>query len=99
MKEIEKYTLKNPFLAPVKKINPLNKQGSSKANNHVEISIYGSDISYEVGCSFGLLPENNKSDVDRILDILGASKELIVTPKKTGQRISIYDFFFNYFNL
>ena len=99
MNELKKYTLKDPFLAPIKKVTPLNKKGSTKTNNHLEISIYGSGINYEVGSSFGLLPENKTSDVDRILDILGASYELMVSSSKCELKLSIYNFFLNHVNL
>jgi sulfite reductase (NADPH) flavoprotein alpha-component len=99
MSKILKYTLKDPFLAPITKVIPLNKKGSTKANNHLEISISGSNIEYEVGASFGLLPQNKPSEVDRILDILGASKEFTVSSEKLSSKISVYDFFLNHVNL
>lgn len=97
-KEIS-YTLKHPFIADIKKVSPLNKKGSSKSNHHVEISLEGSNISYEVGCSFGLLPHNHIEDVNRLISILGTTTELIVEPKKLDKRISIYDFLLNHVNL
>ena len=93
------YSLKHPFTASVKKVIPLNKEGSSKSNHHVELSIKGSGISYSIGSSFGLLPHNNEKEVLNLLFILQVSTNEMIYPKKREEIISVYDYFLKYVNL
>ncbi|MCH9812237.1 hypothetical protein K0U07_05715 [bacterium] len=99
MKSTSKYSIKNPFSAKITKIAPLNKEGSSKSNHHVEFSLEGSEIEYEVGCSFGLLPNNCKEEVERILLLLPVSKDTLVKPKKVGTDTTVEAFFLEHVNL
>ena len=76
------YTKKNPFPAKLLKTENLNKAGSSKATHHVEISLDGSDIEYEVGDALGVYPENCRDLVTEIIDAAGfQSDEMTPTPK------------------
>ncbi len=61
---------KNPFPAKLLKTENLNKEGSSKATHHVEISLDGSGLDYEVGDALGVYPENK---VASIFEITGAA--------------------------
>ena len=99
MKSSSKYSLKNPFHARVTKVYRLNKEGSSKCNHHVELSLEDSDIDYEVGCSFGLLPHNCTEEVERILALMPADRNTLVTPKKLGYDISLEAFFLEQVNV
>ena len=65
------YTKKNPFAAQLLKTVNLNKEGSSKATHHVEISLEGSGIDYEVGDALGVLPENNARLVEEMIEAAG----------------------------
>jgi sulfite reductase (NADPH) flavoprotein alpha-component len=65
------YTKKNPYAAKLLKTENLNKEGSSKATHHVEISLEGSGIEYEVGDALGVLPENNLRLVEEIIEAAG----------------------------
>lgn len=69
------YHKKNPFPAKLLKTENLNKEGSSKATHHVEISLEGSGLSYEVGDALGVYPENNSKIVDEIIDAAGLFPE------------------------
>lgn len=62
---------KRPFPAKLLKSENLNKEGSSKAVYHVEISLEGSGFSYEVGDALGVYPENNARLVDEIIESAG----------------------------
>ncbi len=93
------YSLKNPFTAKINKVIPLNKEGSSKSNHHVELSIKGSGITYNIGSSFGLLPYNNEREVQNLLLILQVSRDEVVFPKKRIEPVAVYDFFLKYVNL
>ena len=92
------YSIKKPFTAKIENISALNKEGSTKSNYHVELSIEGSGIEYEIGSSFGLLPFNHAHQIDHIISILGVDKHLIVHSTKTENELSIYDFFLKYVN-
>jgi sulfite reductase (NADPH) flavoprotein alpha-component len=99
MKSDTKYTIKNPYHAKITEVTCLNKEGSTKCNYHVELSLVGSGISYDVGCSFGLLPENNKQEVERLIAALNISPDLLITQKKLDFELPVSDFFLNYVNL
>lgn len=99
MKSDTQYTIKNPFHSKITKISCLNKEGSTKCNYHVELSLEGSGIAYDVGSSFGLLPENNKEEVERVIAALDVSRDLLIAPKKLDFELTVYDFFLNYVNL
>ena len=93
------YSIKKPFTAQIEKVSPLNKEGSTKSNYHVEISIEGSAIAYEVGSSFGLLPFNHEGEIEQLLATLGVDKTQMVHPKKVENEISIHDFFLQHVNI
>lgn len=61
------YNKKNPFPAPLLKTYNLNAEGSAKATHHVEISLDGSGIDYQVGDALAVFPENPGCLVDEIL--------------------------------
>ena len=65
------FTKKNPFAAKLLKTENLNKEGSSKQTHHIEISLEGSGIDYEVGDALGVWPENNAHLVDEIITTAG----------------------------
>ncbi len=69
------YTKKNPFAAKLLKTENLNQAGSSKVTHHVEISLEGSGIEYEVGDALGVFPENNVKLVDEIIVAAGFSPD------------------------
>lgn len=84
------YSKKNPFPAKLLKTENLNKEGSSKATHHVEISLEGSGLSYEVGDALGVWPENNSRLVDEIIEAAGFMPEEL-TPLPDKSEGSIYD--------
>lgn len=79
---------KNPFPAKLLKTENLNKEGSSKATHHIEISLEGSDLNYEVGDALGVYPENNARLVDEIIEAAGFTPdELAPTPQSGDQQL------------
>jgi sulfite reductase alpha subunit-like flavoprotein len=77
---------KHPFSAKLLKTENLNKAGSSKATHHVEISLEGSDLDYEVGDALGVYPENNARLCDEIIEAAGfAPDELAPVPHGDDQ--------------
>ena len=71
------YTKKNPFPANLMTTVDLNKEGSSKSTHHIEISLEGSGLDYEVGDALGVWPVNNPELVAKIIKAAGfAAAEL-----------------------
>ena len=65
------FSKKNPFAATLLKTENLNKQGSAKATHHIEISLDGSGLEYEVGDALGVYPENNSILINQIITSSG----------------------------
>lgn len=61
------YGKKNPFPAPVLKEVMLNGKGSSKETWHIELSLDGSGLTYEVGDALAVQPVNAPDVVDQVL--------------------------------
>lgn len=61
------WTKANPFPATLLKVKCLNQEGSAKEVNHIEISLAGSGMDYEVGDALGVWPVNCGGHVDDIL--------------------------------
>lgn len=61
---------KNPFPAEILNNYNLNGEGSAKQTHHIELSLDGSDLEYEVGDSLGVYPLNPSETVDEILKAL-----------------------------
>jgi sulfite reductase (NADPH) flavoprotein alpha-component len=74
------YTKDNPFPARLTENRLLNKAGSHKETRHVVVNIAGSDLHYKVGDSLGVFASNRTSEVDEILQRLGATGEELVSP-------------------
>jgi len=82
------FSKKNPFPAKLLKTENLNKPGSSKAVHHIEISLEGSGIEYEVGDALGVIPENNAKLVDEIISAAGfMPDELAPVPHDEDQQL------------
>ncbi len=82
------YNKKNPFAAKLLKSVNLNKEGSSKATHHIEISLEGSGLDYVVGDALGVYPENNAKLVDEIIEAAGFEPdELTQVPHGEDQQL------------
>lgn len=78
------FNKKNPYPAKLLKSENLNREGSSKATHHVEISLEGSGLDYEVGDALGVYPENNPKLIDEIIAAAGFEPdELTQFPDKS----------------
>lgn len=83
----------SPFPAKVLHLRRLNKPGSSKEVLHVELDLSGSEISYKVGSSFALFPENDDFYVSRLLDLLSLTGTEVVQDPKTERELYVREFF------
>jgi sulfite reductase (NADPH) flavoprotein alpha-component len=70
----------NPFPARLTENRLLNKPGSHKETRHIVVNIAGSDLHYKVGDSLGVFPSNRVSEVNEILQRLGATGDEPVSP-------------------
>lgn len=86
--EIEEggFSKKHPFPSAVLANYNLNGPGP-KQTNHVELSLEGSGLVYEVGDALGVLPENPASVVDEIIAALPFKAGDVPTP--TGEEVSL----------
>jgi sulfite reductase (NADPH) flavoprotein alpha-component len=67
------YSRKNPFPGRLLVNRRLNSPDSKKETRHLEISLEGSGLTYEVGDSMAVYPTNDPTLVDQVLKALGAS--------------------------
>jgi sulfite reductase (NADPH) flavoprotein alpha-component len=74
------YSKDQPFLAKITENRLLNKPGSAKETRHLVIALAGSGLHYKAGDSLGVFPANRVSEVDEILQRLGATGEEPVLP-------------------
>ncbi|MEM1295140.1 MAG: sulfite reductase subunit alpha [Verrucomicrobiota bacterium] len=84
MSEPAVYSRKNPFPATLKVHEPLCGEGSVKDIRHFELCLAGSGLTYDLGDSLGVVPQNDPELVDEIISILGLDPEEVVpTPDKS----------------
>jgi len=74
------YTKNNPFYATVLDAYTLNKPGSGKEINHIELSLAGGgeSVAYDVGDALGLWPTNCPELVKEVIDTAGLSGREVV---------------------
>jgi sulfite reductase (NADPH) flavoprotein alpha-component len=61
------YSKKNPYPAAILKNVNLNSADSQRETYHIEFSLEGSGLEYEVGDALGVMPRNSEELVDEIL--------------------------------
>jgi len=74
------YSKDNPFPGRLTENRLLNKPGSHKETRHIVVNIAGSDLHYKVGDSLGVFSSNRISEVEEILQRLGATGDELVSP-------------------
>jgi sulfite reductase (NADPH) flavoprotein alpha-component len=93
------YSRNNPFQAKVLKNINLNGAGSSKETRHIELSLKGSDLSYNPGDALGIVPSNDPELVNFILEEMEWDEEAIVTVGKQGETLSLKKALTSYFEI
>ena len=76
---------KKPFPAKLLKKVTLTSDESSKEVVHYEISLDGSDYDYKAGDALNVIPVNEESLVDDIIEVLAEDPEKIVDLGKDGE--------------
>jgi len=76
------YNKDNPFPAQITENRLLSQPGSGKEIRHFTVDIAGSGFTYKAGDSLGVYPNNRPSEVDEILQHLGATgRESVMLPR------------------
>lgn len=89
----------NPFLAPVVECSYVTKTGSSKEILHIICDLRNSDITYEAGSSFGILPENLDPYLTEVFIPLGEPYKNFIIHTKSGDIIAFEEFLRKHANL
>jgi len=84
----EPFSKASPFPALLLTSRPLNAEGSAKEVRHVELSLEGSGLAYEVGDALGVIPQNCPELVSELLAMLGWDGEEAV-PAPDGSSTSL----------
>jgi sulfite reductase (NADPH) flavoprotein alpha-component len=93
------YSRNNPFQAKVLKNINLNGAGSSKETRHIELSLKGSNLSYNPGDALGIVPSNDPELVNFILEEMEWDEEAVVTVGKQGETLSLRKALTSYFEI
>ncbi len=93
------YDRHTPYSAPLVECRLLTKIGSSKEILHIVCDLRNSDITYEVGSSFGLLPENLSPYVDEVFRPLGIPCKNFMVFTKTGISLTFEEFIRKHANI
>jgi len=91
------YDRKNPFLAKIKHVSPLNSNGSVKDTRHIEIDLSGSGITYQPGDALGIYPKNPPELASDIITYLNADKNLLVV--LDNYEHTLFDLLANYIDI
>lgn len=75
-----KYSKDHPFPARITESRILSKPGSAKETRHFVVDLTGSGLHYKAGDSLGVFPTNRASEVEELLQLLGATGNEPVSP-------------------
>lgn len=88
--EEQGFSKTHPFAAPLLRSLNLNGPGAEKQTQHLEFSLAGAGLHYEVGDALGVVPQNPASLVDELLSHLPfQTKTEVAAPD--GSEISLRD--------
>lgn len=68
---VSQYSKKNPFAAEISVVQKITGRDSSKDVRHIEISLEGSDLTYQAGDALGVYFHNDAAEVEEVLELLG----------------------------
>ena len=80
------YSRSNPYQAEVLENLNLNGRGSDRETRHLEISLEGSNLTYEPGDSVGIYPENDPELVAALIEAMGWQPDEPVAVNKSGDK-------------
>lgn len=79
------FSRNHPFHAEVLENLNLNGRGSDRETRHLELSLAGSNITFEPGDSLGVYPENHPQLVEEIIAAMGWTADERVPLNKKGE--------------
>ncbi len=82
----QEYGKKNPFPAQILDKVLLNAPGSQKEIWHLELSLEGSGLIYEVGDSLGVVPTNADDVIDSLLQAADLTGDEVVETRSSGNK-------------
>lgn len=93
------YSRSNPFKAEILENINLNGRGSNKETRHLELSLEGSNLTFQPGDSLGIYPENDPALVDTILKELPWGSDQSVTINKQGDILSLREALISHYEI
>ncbi len=93
------YSRNHPFQAEVLENLNLNGRGSDRETRHLELSLAGSNITFEPGDALGVYPENHPRLVDEIIAAMGWSSEEPVPLNKKGEEGPLHEAFLRHYEI
>ena len=93
------YSRTHPYVAKIKERWLLNKTGSSKQTFHVNLELGAGPLAFEVGDSIGVLPMNDLTIVDAILETLKAQGDEPIFDPRSNTTYSFRDYLLSKANL
>ncbi|VVD71094.1 sulfite reductase [NADPH] flavoprotein alpha-component [Pandoraea morbifera] len=91
------YSRKHPFDAGVIENITLSGRGSSKEVHHIELSLEGSDLTYEPGDALGVVVKNDATLVDELIDTLALDPQATTTTQDST--LSLRDAFLGAYDI
>ncbi|MCE3201807.1 assimilatory sulfite reductase (NADPH) flavoprotein subunit [Paenibacillus sonchi] len=85
------YSRNHPFHAEVLENLNLNGRGSDRETRHLELSLAGSNITFEPGDALGVYPENHPRLVEEIIAAMGWNPEEPVLLNKKGEEGTLHE--------
>lgn len=85
------YSRNHPFMAEVLENLNLNGRGSDRETRHLELSLAGSNLTFEPGDSLGVYPENHPQLVADIIAVMGWNAEESVPLNKKGEEGTLHE--------
>ncbi|AIQ30713.1 sulfite reductase [NADPH] flavoprotein alpha-component [Paenibacillus sp. FSL P4-0081] len=85
------YSRNHPFHAEVLENLNLNGRGSDRETRHLELSLAGSNITFEPGDSLGVYPENHPQLVQEIIAAMGWEAGETVPLNKKGEEGTLHE--------
>lgn len=82
----------HPALGRIKERYLLTKEGSTKQTYHLALDLMDTPISFKVGDSIGIFPQNDPLLVQHLIEAMKAKKEEWITDPKSGASITLWDF-------
>ena len=89
----------NPFQAEVLENLNLNGRGSDQETRHVELSLEGSNLTYEPGDSLAVYPQNHPRLVEELIEAFGWNADEAVPLPKGGETASLREALTRYYEI